>query len=127
MLAVLFPWATRKQLIGPHKDGRVTLQKIADMVALPVPYVQFVMSDEWDRVFDTMMGAERPRLPDKVHTLKADNSPIEIYSVPLGDNPYSYAKEIYRRKSEPAQQLISSFVIESEGKMRAISKMDILG
>jgi len=62
-----------------------------------------------DRVFDTMMGAERPRLPDKVPHTKADNSPIEIYSVRSATIRTPMPKEIYRRKSEPAQQLISSF------------------
>ena len=97
MLAVLVPWAARKLLIAPLKSGRVTIEKIADMVALPVPLVQFVMSDQWDRVFEVMMGAERPRIPDKVHTLKPDHSTIEVHSVPLGDDPDTYARRFHEK------------------------------
>jgi len=98
-VAVLFPWETREHLIAPFKAGKITLTDIADLVALPVEYVVVVMSDFWPTYHDAMIAPQKMRYPDKVITLKADHSAIEVYSVPLGDDPYTYARKMHERNN----------------------------
>jgi hypothetical protein len=123
-LAVLFPWAARDAFMPAYQAGKITLTEIASYVALPVPHVKFVMSDQWPEIHYAMMGPERPRLPDKVHTLDADGSPIEIYSVSRGTDPYAYAKEIEVRKRGVGKP-IAAFLIESGGVARTFSATEV--
>jgi len=122
-LAVLFPWQTRQLLLDPFKAGKKTLDEIADLVALPADYVQFVMSDIWVQLHEAMVGPQRMRWPAKVTTLEADDSPIEVYSVPLGDDPYSYARKMHEKNHMRGP--ISSFRIESGGVERTLSISEI--
>jgi hypothetical protein len=62
------------------------------------PHIAVALSEHWPKVQHAMMQAERGRLPAKVHTLADNLVPIDNYSVPLGADPYFYAREIYRLK-----------------------------
>ena len=126
VIAVMFPWAARELLMGPLRDNKITLDRIADILDLPVNYVAFAMSDYWPPIHNSMMAPERARLPDKVTTLKADHSPIEVHSVPLGVDPYSYARDLHDR-DRGSDKPIAAFLIESGNEKRNVSAAEIAG
>lgn len=53
-LAILFPWATR-QLFKEAKD-KISIDKIAEIVDLPVVYVQLVMHEVWEETHHYLSG-----------------------------------------------------------------------
>ena len=82
------------------------------------------MNDIWPTLHDAMMGPQRMRYPDdKVITLNSGQSPNEFYSVPLGDDPYSYSRHMHERNNMRGP--ISAFRIECGGLTRthAISEI----
>lgn len=54
-LAVLFPVAAVRALKKPFDDGKITLERIANLVELPPPYVALAMSDEWEEIHDILI------------------------------------------------------------------------
>jgi hypothetical protein len=58
-----------------------------------------------------------------VTTLKAYQSPIEVYSVPLGDDTYSYARKMHERNHMRGP--IAAFRIESGGVERTFSVSEL--
>jgi hypothetical protein len=64
-------------------------------------------------------------LPDKVSTLNADHSLIEVYSVPFGDDPYLYARRLNEQNKDHRTRSIGAFLIESQGERRTISGSEI--
>lgn len=46
-LAILFPWATRELLLQPYVAKTISIERIAELVDLPLEYVQVVMNDVW--------------------------------------------------------------------------------
>lgn len=48
-LAILLPKAARAILMPAFKSGNLSAQEIAQHAEIPVRYVDFIMSDEWDR------------------------------------------------------------------------------
>jgi len=63
------------------------------------------------------------RWPDKVTTSKADDSAIEVYSVPMGDDPHSYARNM--RERDKMRGPIAAFRIESGSVERKYSLAEI--
>ena len=122
-LAVLFPWAARELLIGPFKDEKITLTEMSELLALPPSYIQFVLSDIWVELHEAMVGPQQMRWPDKVTTLKADHSPIEVYTVPFGDDPYSYARKMHERNHMSGP--IAAFRIERGGVESTLSVSEL--
>jgi len=116
-VAILFPMAVRNLLLPSFKDGRVSLEQIADHVELPTLYVALVMSDHWADALHRMVRPQRIAGPDRVSSLKADHSPIEVHSVPIGTDPYSYAKHLEER-GRKADRPIHAFLIETDGGNR---------
>lgn len=55
-LAILFPWATRQLLKEPYEEGKITLEKIAELVDLPEQYVALVMHDIWEETHHIISG-----------------------------------------------------------------------
>lgn len=117
-LAVLFPLAVRDLFMPPFKDDKIDLAYIADIVHLPLYYVNMVMSDHWAIIHGMML---RRRQPDRVATLNGDDSPIEVHSVPLGDDPYTYAKRMNERLERNGSPVVPAFAIESHGEKRKVS------
>ena len=64
------------------------------------------------------------RWPYKVTTLKADGSTIEVYSVPLGDDPYSYARHMHER--DKIRGPIAAFHIGSDNVERKLSLAELV-
>lgn len=122
VLPVLFPMAVRELFVGPLKDNKIDIDFIADRVALPKFVVRFVMSDLWAEYYQTMMAQLRAELPvpDRVHTIDANQSP----SVPLEDDPYTYAKRLEERSRDSARP-ISAFIIETRRERRTFSPSEI--
>jgi hypothetical protein len=59
-LAVLFPWATREQFLRPLEDKRISLERIAEIVDLPVEYVRTVMSPVWEEIHAGLLKYKWP-------------------------------------------------------------------
>jgi hypothetical protein len=116
--------ATRNLLMAPYKEGKISLAFIADLVELPLFYVSLVMSDHWTRVHHNMIRPRRIAGPDRVSTLKADHSTIEVHSVPIGTDPYSYAKHLAERTRDSTKSA-SAFLIESGGQRRTLSASEL--
>ena len=55
-LAILFPFGLWEEAMPKYKDGKVTLETIADWVELPVEFVTTVMNDAWATLRTTMIG-----------------------------------------------------------------------
>jgi len=55
-LAILFPWETRHLLKPKFDAGQLSSAEIADMVELPVAYVETVLSDQWESSYDFVLS-----------------------------------------------------------------------
>lgn len=121
-IAVMIPMAIRDLFMAPVRDGKVDHKFIADIVDVPVKYVAVVMSDFWSAIHTSMI--EPARIPDKVMTLGADRTPIELHSVPLGADAYSYAKSLSERSRGSARP-IAACIIERRGVKRTMSAADL--
>jgi hypothetical protein len=84
------------------------------------------MSERWAEFYQAMMADLRAELPhpDRVYTIGADQSTIETHSVPIEDDPYSYAKRLEERCRGSAPQ-ISQFVVETRRERRAFLPSEI--
>lgn len=98
-LPVLFPMAAREIFLSMMKAGKIDIEGIAKAVALPKTITAFIMSDIWVNIYETMMSALRAHVPvpDKIFTQDKAGKTLEIYSVPLEDDPYVYAKRLEER------------------------------
>jgi hypothetical protein len=125
-LPVLFPKATRDLFLPLYKANKIDDVTIAKLLALPKSIVAFVMSDMWVGLHDGMMAALRAELPvpDRVYTFNADKEPLEVHSVPLEDDPYSYAKRLEEKNRDGARP-ISSLMIETRRERRTFSASEL--
>jgi hypothetical protein len=73
---------------------------------------------------DTRVGNQQGARLNRVSTLKEDNSPLEVFSVPLGVNPYAYAKRMAQRNS--VSSAVQNYLIESNGRKEKISREALL-
>jgi DNA-binding transcriptional ArsR family regulator len=113
-LPVLFPMETRELLMSRLREKKMSLQDIADLVALPLPYVAFVVSDQWPTTFRQLTDILKRRavVPDRVFTLDGSQRTMEVHSVPLESDPYMYAKRLEERdRAKPTRA--SAFVVET--------------
>ena len=123
-LAILFPMAARNLYMGPYKNGAIDLKMIAEWVDLPLPYVKLVMSDHWSILHDRMIRPTRMSMPDRVSCLNADvDAAIEVHTVPLGDDPYSYAKRLAARNRHAS---VKRYRIERNGIISVHTIQEIL-
>lgn len=123
-LAVLFPMAARDLFMTPFREGKISIGFIADMVELPEKYVVLVMNDHWVNVHGRMVRPQRLAGPDRVSSLAADNSPIEVHSVPIGMNAYGYARRMHQQAN--GKTPISAFRIEVGGVRRTVSLEELV-
>jgi hypothetical protein len=125
-LPVLFPMAARDLFLPLYRAKKIDDVGIANLLALPKSVVAFVMSDLWLELHGSMMAALRAELPvpDRVHTFNASQEPMEVHSVPLEDDPYSYAKRLEERNRDGARP-ISSLIIETRRERRAFSASEL--
>jgi hypothetical protein len=125
-VAVLFPITARDMLLPMFRDKKITVGEIAKLVALPEPYVTFAMSDVWTSTHPAMIAIlERSeRIPDRVFTLDSNQVTIEIHSVPLETDPYSYAKRL-EEKNRDADRPANSFVVETRRGRRTFSSAEL--
>lgn len=126
VVAVLLPMATRNLLLPKLREGKITLDGIAELVAIPKLYVAVAMSDDWTSTHQSMISLlERyERIPDRVFTLDANRATIEVHSVPLETDPYSYAKRLEeqdRDKAKPA----AAFVVQTRRGSRTFSPSEL--
>jgi hypothetical protein len=126
-LPVLFPMAVRDLFLPKLKEDKIDIDFIADIVALPKSAVGFVMSDLWAAVHPRIMAklASELPIPDRVHAIDANQVTIEVYSVPLDDDPYTYAKRLEER-SRDAPSPISAFIIETRRERRIFSRSELM-
>jgi hypothetical protein len=54
-LAVLFPRAARNLLLEPYNAKKITSKEIAALAEIPVHYVAFLMSDEWEKIYSLLL------------------------------------------------------------------------
>lgn len=123
-VAVLFPLATRSLLMGPYKAGKIDLDYIAKLVDVPMYWVAKVMGDEWEDANHRMIRPQRIAPPDRVSFLKSDDSPIEVHSVPIGWDPYSYARDMLERQPKLAARP-ARCLIERRGRLQILTKAQI--
>lgn len=125
-LPVLFPTAIRDLLLPKLKEGKIDTARIADIVKLPKWTVDFVMSDMWGGVEPKIMAALAAQLPvpDRVRVLDAQQATIEIHSVPIEDDPYTYAKRLEERTRGSATHG-SAFVVETKRERRTFSRVEL--
>ena len=127
VLPVVFPMAVRALFLPLLQRNLINIDWIADKVALPKTVVSFVMLDErWPPVHESMMAALKARLPtpDRVHTIDSNQATMEVYSVPLEDDPYYYAKRIEERlRGTP--RAVSAFIIETIRGKRTFSASEL--
>jgi hypothetical protein len=126
VLPVLFPMAARDLFLLPLKENKIDIDFITDLVALPKSVARFVMSDLWAAFHHTMMAELRAEIPipDRVHTIDANQATIEVYSVPLEDDPYSFAKRVEERNRDAARPA-KAFVIETRRERRTFSSSEL--
>ncbi len=55
-LAILFPKAAREVLLPSYQSGKLSPDEIASHAEIPVRYVDFLMSDEWDRIYGMLLS-----------------------------------------------------------------------
>jgi hypothetical protein len=125
-VAVLLPLATRNLLLPKLHDGKITLDEIAELVALPRPCVTVAMGDNWGATHRSMISLlERfERTPDRVFTLDDNQSTIEVYSVPLEVDPYSYAKRLEEQDRGRARRA-AAFVVQTRRGRRTFSPSEL--
>lgn len=125
-VAVLLPMATRNLLLPKYREGEITLDEIVELVALPKPYVAVAMSEDWASTHHAMiLLLERfERVPDRVLTLDANQSTIEVHSVPLEADPYSYAKRLEERDRDNAKPAVA-FVVQTRRGNRIFSPSEL--
>lgn len=123
---VLFPEAAR-QLLLPRHPEQVSTDTIADMAGLPPLTTGFIMSEVWSAVYPGLMKrlAEMLPVPDRVHALGADSKPIEVHSVPIDDDPYTYAKRL-EEKTRDTPKSAQSYVIETKREKRSFSREELI-
>jgi hypothetical protein len=126
VIAALLPMATRELLLPHLHENKITLDEIADLVAVPKPYVVVAMNDTWLSTYRSIISLlERyERVPDRVFTLDANQAMIEVHSVPLETDPYSYAKRL-EEKNRDMIRPIEAFVIETRRGRRTISSAEL--
>jgi hypothetical protein len=112
ILPVLFPMAARDLFLHPFKENKIDIDFITGRVALPKYIVRFVMSDRWAAYYKTMMAELRAELPipDRVHTIDANQSTIEVYSVPLEDDPFAFARRLEERSRHETTKPVSALL-----------------
>lgn len=123
-VATLFPLATRNMLMGPYRTGKIDLDYIANLIDLPKYWVAKVMGDEWEDANHRMIRPQRIAPPDRVSFLKSDDSTIEVHSVPIGWDPYSYARHMLERQPKLAADPVRC-LIERRGHLQVLSKAEI--
>jgi hypothetical protein len=55
-LAILFPFGLWEELMPKHRVGKLNLEKLAERVELPIQYLNTIMTDEWKKVRETILG-----------------------------------------------------------------------
>jgi hypothetical protein len=56
VMLVLFPRASRDLLIGPYRDGKIKISEIAELSAIPEEFVNFLMQNEYEKIYDTLLN-----------------------------------------------------------------------
>lgn len=82
------------------------------------------MGDGWDGANHRMIRPQRICPPDRVSFLMSDNTPIEVHSVPLGRDPFLYARELLHRQLIRAVQP-PRCLIEQGGQRQILTAMEI--
>jgi hypothetical protein len=126
VLPVLFPMAVRALFLPLYEQGKIDVDFIADEVALPKLTVRFVMSELWAAYHKTMMAvlkAEIPK-PDRVHTIDSNQTTMEVYSVPLEDDPYYYAKRL-EEHIRGTKMAATAFIVETRRGRRNFSASEL--
>lgn len=127
VLPVLFPMAARDLFLPKLKENKIDISFIAEIVALPKWVVAFVMSDLWAEVHPGMIAALASELPipDRIHIIGVNQTTIEVHSVPLEDDPYSYAKRLEERSRDVIPP-ISAFIVETRRERRTFSPSELM-
>ncbi|WP_375782952.1 hypothetical protein ACE10Z_23850 [Bradyrhizobium sp. Pha-3] len=125
-LAVLFPIAVRELLSGPYAAKNIDTAKIAEIAALPYGFVDYAMGKNWGDMHPKLIRYMKSQIPvpDRIHTFASDRSPIEIYSVPLEEDPFVYAKRIEERCRDSAKP-IRYVVVETLRERRSFTANEI--
>lgn len=125
-LPVLFPAAARELLLPKLEAELITIDQISEIAALPKTFVQFIMSPLWASVYDGMMKALRAILPvpDRIHAIDANEITLDVHSVPLEDDPYTYAKRLEERTRDNTS--IKKFVVQTPRERREFSRADLI-
>ncbi len=126
-LPVLFPMAARGLFLPKLKENKIDISFIAELVALSKSVVAFVMSDLWAEVYPGMIAALASELPipDRVHIIGVNQTTIEVHSVPLEDDPYTYAKRLEERNRDVSPP-VSAFIIETRRERRTFSPSELM-
>lgn len=125
-LLVLFPMPLRDLFIPHLKAEKIDIAYIVDKVALPFHVVEFIVSDLWAEWCNNIMITLRAQVPvpDRVHTFNAQGAPIEVHSVGLESDPYTYAKRLEERSRGTANP-ISKVVIETRRERRTFTASEL--
>jgi hypothetical protein len=105
--------AVRELFLPLLQRNVIDIDFIADKVALPKTVVSFVMQDiRWPPVHGGMMAALKARLPtpNRVHAVDSNQATMVVYSVPLEDDPYYYAKKIEERLRGTSREVSASII-----------------
>lgn len=126
-LPVLFPLAAREVLLPQYEAGKISLEEIAELVALPKSYVEPVMQPHWAALVARMTEhlMRRSLIPDRITTLDSDQKPIEVISVPLEFDPYVYAKRL-EEKIRGRGKPVSAFAIETLAGRRVFTSEELI-
>jgi len=125
-LPVLFPNAMRDLFLAPLASGKIDIDRIAEITALPKGYVKFVMDDLWGAIYPGLLAhlASLRPVPDRIHTFDAASSPLDVISVPLEEDPYVYAKRV-EEHSRGTKKPIAAVVVETARGSRAFSAVEL--
>ncbi|MEO0785814.1 MAG: hypothetical protein AAFY10_08950 [Pseudomonadota bacterium] len=58
-VAILFPKECRDELKPAFDEGRLPIEIIHKMVDIPLPFIELVMSDQWDAIYETLAEQEK--------------------------------------------------------------------
>jgi hypothetical protein len=122
--AILFPIAARQIFLPLYNDKKIDLVMIARAMEIPVRSAAIVMSDLWPEIHGLMTGAQKTDAqPNRVTTLATDNSTIEVYSVPLGQDGFDYARRLLERGQ--TRGVVSRILVEANGEKRWLHPQDL--
>ncbi|MBR1241591.1 hypothetical protein JQ620_15790 [Bradyrhizobium sp. AUGA SZCCT0274] len=127
-IPVLFPMAVRDLLLPVFEAGKIDLNQIAEMLVLPQWIAGFVMGKNWGKTYPLMMAQLRSALPipDRIYALDENRVTLEVHSVPLEDDPYSFARRLGERYREVGKP-VGSFVVETRRERRTFSPSELAG